>query len=278
MSTAPAVIETTTTTTTTTVDAESKKRLRESDSASPSERLRNILRSPGDESHDDVKTMVQELLEKNGSLDETDEEGYALMHIAVMSRDAIVVEQLLLAGANPNVVVESVGLDDFDDDIGCVPLHFANDVNITALLLDHGAKIHSISATGETPFDRCIEYVHDHDGIDVIRFFAAHDDAVAIVGDDSRERGRGGVTSLCRLVMKTIEYEERPRLATDDPGLRADEMYYRNIAVGLRGVLSDVAQHATAENVVRAVSSYADNIDICGQKVEVYATIAKLLR
>ena len=275
MSTAPAVIETTTTTTTTTtVDAESKKRLRESDSASPSERLRNILRSPGDESHDDVKTMVQELLEKNGSLDETDEEGYALMHIAVMSRDAIVVEQLLLAGANPNVVVESVGLDDFDDDIGCVPLHFANDVNITALLLDHGAKIHSISATGETPFDRCIEYVHDHDGIDVIRFFAAHDDAVAIVGDDSRERGRGGVTSLCRLVMKTVEYEKRARWAT----AHGDEMYCRNIAVGLRSILSDVAQHATTENVLRAVSSYADNIELYDQKVEVYADIAKLLR
>ena len=273
---APAAIETTPTptpTTPTTVDAESKKRLRESDSTSPSERLRK-MKVTNRLSHDDVKTMVQELLlEKNESLDKTDEEGYAVLHLAVMSRDAIVTEQLLFAGANPNVVVEK-GLDDFDDDIGCVPLHFANDVNITALLLDHGAKIHSISATGETPFDRCIEYVHDHDGIDVIRFFAAHDDAVAIVGDDSRERGRGGVTSLCRLVMKTVEYEKRARWAT----AHGDEMYCRNIAVGLRGVLSDVAQHATAENVVRAVSSYADNIDICGQKVEVYADIAKLLR
>jgi hypothetical protein len=257
---------------TTRMEAGSKKRPRESD-LPPRERLRDIIGSHKQPDDDALKALVMEL--KNTSeLDMCDNAGYALLHLAVIHQRFRVAELLLLSGANPDVEVVIAIIDhtsdyhasdddDDGDDIGCVPLHFANDCFVKLLLgEDEGddrfwrATVDKRNANGETPFDRCVVYYGD---AETARFLLERMDETK--APDSAPKP---ATSARALATKIVESEAR--FGSED---NTSE---------LRGLLPLLAKRMTLDGVIQDLLAYESKIDPSDQEVKVYAILTGILR
>lgn len=254
----------------------SKKRTRDDvDVATARDRLADIIDSDENATNDELKRLVM-TIKNSGTIDSCRESpfGYSLLHDAVRrcsKRD--LVELLLRCGANPNVAVEAVGddvdLDDRDNDIGCVPLHFARDASMAELLLgvaaDDGrgderlweADVDATDSWGETPFDRCVEYENP----EMARFFLERSKNIR-AGDDHPKKW---VTTGCALAAKIADLETR---STDEASRVASEF---------RDLLPVFADRSNPDALFGDMESYAKNVYPVDQKAGAYAVLVDLL-
>ena len=90
------------------------------------------------------KKDFKECLRKDINLDLADDNGYTLLHFAVINEQLAMVIILLMSGANPNIA----------DNQGNTPLHLAISYGLNQIIFilsKHGAKTNLINKNYETP-------------------------------------------------------------------------------------------------------------------------------
>lgn len=223
-----------------------------------------------------MKRLVMDV--KNSSkIDERNEYGYALLHLAVMCDKRDVVELLLRSGANPDVDIalgDIVVGDGYEfepkHDLGCVALHFARSESMAKLLLglsENGeetfwrATVDKSAANGETPFDRCVQ--RDDDGM--AGFYLSHTEDFA-VGDSHASKT---FTSGCELVMKIVELEKSSLAENDGASLLA--------AHAFSDLLPEFAKRTRFTAIVQDMRVYSEKVGPADQEPRVYAVFTRLL-
>ncbi|MBE35198.1 MAG: hypothetical protein CMI16_06545 [Opitutaceae bacterium] len=219
--------------------------------------------------HDELVRLVM-TIKKSGTIDScrASSFGCSLLHDAVRCSKRDLVELLLRCGANPNVAVEAIDYTDLDDrenDVGTVPLHFARDASMAELLLgvDDGdaerfweADVDAADSWGETPFDRCVEYENP----EMARFFLERSKNI-LAGDDHPKRW---MTTGCALAAKIADLETR---STDEAS---------RVASAFRDLLPVFADRSNPDALfgdMERYSFYPREI----QKVGAYAVLVDLL-
>jgi cytohesin len=103
------------------------------------------LRDKYDGAELSCESAISILLDSDGQIDASDDQGMTPLHHAAQGRAWGLAELLLDRGANPNVV----------DDYGSTPLHLATgdgvEVMIVEMLLEHNADVNARNELGETP-------------------------------------------------------------------------------------------------------------------------------
>lgn len=251
----------------------SKKRTRDDVVvADARDRLTDILFSDENARHDDLKQLVM-TIKKSGTLDSCyglTGPGYSLLHDAVLSSRRDMVEILLRCGAKPDVTVEAidgVDLDDRDNGVGSVPLHFAQDASMAELLLgvdESGdaesfweADVDAPDSWGETPFDRSVEYENS----EMARFFLERSKNI-LAGDDHPKKW---LTTGCALAVKIADLETR---STDEAS---------RVASAFRDLLPIFADRSTPDALFADMKSYRKNVSPVDQKADVYGILVDLI-
>ena len=224
------------------------------------EDLRDILlsSSPSGQNRDDLKSLVMQI-KTTGNLEAFDDDGYSLLHLAVMNDREDVAELLLRAGVNPDVEVQKPN-HEFDDDVGSSPLHFARKISMGELLLGveercgecfWKADPRKANAHGDTPFDFYVEYSN----VDMARFVIDHlEDA--------------GKISVSALAMKIVDLESLSTRGGDD---------YCRDAAGFLSLLPEIAARSTIDDTVRNMRIYARDVHELDRKTAVYDILVEYL-
>jgi ankyrin repeat protein len=224
--------------------------------------LRDILlsSSPSRQNRDDLKSLVMQI-KTTGNLEAFDDDGYSLLHLAVMNDREDVAELLLRARANPDVEVQQKPDHEFDDDVGSSPLHFARKISMAELLLGVGERYgecfwkadpRKANAHGDTPFDIYVEYRN----VDMARFVINHlEDA-------------GKIISVSALAMKIVDLESRSTGGGDE---------YCRDAGGFLSLLPEIAARSTIDDAVRTMRIYARDVHKLDRKTAVYDILVEYL-
>ena len=97
---------------------------------------------------------VAALLASGASANETNDEGFAVLHLAAAGDSTAILSQLIAAGADVNAAAEGTSI---------TPLHVAasrSESAVATLLLDAGASVAAVTAQGATPLHLAVQQGH----------------------------------------------------------------------------------------------------------------------
>ncbi len=160
--------------------------------------------------HDEI---VKLLLKHGAKVDAVDNRGRTALYKAAARGRSEVVKTLIDAGADVNARMSEEGKEEFDGNVrsgkfsgsaefGTYPLHEVStwgNTEIARILLEHGAKVNSQDAYGDTPLHKAVTGPTQIDNDRVIRLLLEH-------GADIKARNAKGQTPLILALKKNRGY------------------------------------------------------------------------